>query len=63
MTFISGTANAHTITATGLIDDGVTGGSKDLATFEAFIGASITFEAYNLKWVVTAINGASVVVS
>jgi hypothetical protein len=63
MTFISGTANAHTITATGLIDDGVTGGSKDLATFEAFVGASITFEAYNLKWVVTAINGASVVVS
>jgi hypothetical protein len=63
MTFISGTANAHTITATGLIDDGVTGGSKNLATFEAFVGASITLEAYNLKWVVIAINGASVVIS
>ena len=52
MTFVAGTANAHTITATGLIDDGVTGGSKNVATFAAFVGASIVLEAYNSKWVV-----------
>ena len=56
MTFVAGTANAHTLTATGLIDDGVTGGSKNLATFGAFVGASIVLEAYNLKWVVVAKN-------
>lgn len=60
MTFIAGTANAHTLTATGLIDDGVTGGSKDLATFAAFVGASITLEAYNLKWVVVANNNVTI---
>lgn len=60
MTFIAGTANAHVITATGLLDDGVTGGSKDLATFAAFVGASLTLEAYNLKWVVVANNNVTV---
>lgn len=48
---IKGTANAHVITATGLLDDGVTGGSKNTATFAAFVGANITLVAYNLKWV------------
>lgn len=48
---INGTANAHVITATGLLDDGVTGGSKNTATFAAFVGANITLVAYNLKWV------------
>lgn len=60
MTFVAGTANAHTITATGLIDDGITGGSKDLATFEAFVGASLTLEAYNLKWVVVSLNAVTI---
>ena len=60
MTFVGGTANAHTLTATGLIDDGVTGGSKNLATFAAFVGASITLEAYNLKWVVVANNNVTI---
>lgn len=32
MRFVAGTANAHTLTATGLIEDGVTGGDKNLAT-------------------------------
>ena len=49
---VSQTANAHTITATGLIDDGVTGGSKTTATFAAFAGASIELMASNLKWAV-----------
>lgn len=57
---INGTAAAHTITATGLIDDGVTGGSKTTVTFAAFIGSSITLLAYNLKWTVLSINAAPV---
>lgn len=52
MTFVAGSVFAHVITATGLIDDGVTGGSKNTATLGAFIGACVTFVAYNLKWVV-----------
>lgn len=51
ITFIAGSAFAHVITATGLIDDGVTGGSKNTCTLGAFVGASATFVAYNLKWV------------
>lgn len=50
MFFTNGTANAHTITATGLIEDGVTGGSKNLITFAAFLGSGIRLKAYNLKW-------------
>lgn len=49
---VSGSAFAHVITATDLLDDGVTGGAKDTATFAAFVGANITLLAYNLKWVV-----------
>jgi len=56
LTIINGTANAHVITATNLIDDGVTGGAKDTATFGAFVGASIELLAYNLKWTVLAKN-------
>jgi hypothetical protein len=54
--FTSRTANAHTVTATGLIEDGVTGGSKNLATFAAFAGASLTLQAINLKWHVISLN-------
>lgn len=56
MRFTSNTANAHTITATGLIQDGVTGGPHDLATFGAFLGASLTLIAYNLTWHVLSKN-------
>ena len=56
LTVVSQTANAHTITATGLIDDGVTGGSKTTATFAAFAGASIVLMASNLKWAVISKN-------
>lgn len=52
----SATAFAHTITATTLIDDGVTGGSKTTATFAAFAGASITLLAYEGKWLVISKN-------
>lgn len=57
---ISNTANAHTITATSLIDDGVTGGSKTTATFAAFAGAAISLVAINLKWSVLAKNAVTI---
>lgn len=50
LTITSATAFAHTVTATGLFDDGVTGGSKNAATFAAFAGASMTVMAYEGKW-------------
>ena len=49
-------AFAHVVTATNLLDDGVTGGAKDTATFGAFVGSSLTLRAINLKWHVKAIN-------
>lgn len=52
----AGTAFAHVVTATGLLDDGVTGGSKNAATFGAFVGSSLTLIAYNLKWIVLGKN-------
>lgn len=57
---ISTTAYAHVITATDLIDDGVTGGAKDTATFAAFAGASIELEAVNLKWAVVNKNAVTI---
>lgn len=57
---VSQTANAHTITATSLIDDGVTGGSKTTATFAAFAGASITLMASNLKWAVLNLKAVTI---
>jgi hypothetical protein len=56
LTVMAGTAFAHVITATGLLDDGITGGSKTTATFGAFVGASIELLAYNLKWIVVSKN-------
>lgn len=50
------TAFAHVITATNLLDDGVTGGAKDTATFGAFVGAALELEAVNLKWSVVSKN-------
>lgn len=52
----AGTAYAHVVTATGLLDDGVTGGSKNTATFGAFVGSTLTLMAYNLKWIVVSKN-------
>lgn len=60
MRFTGGTAKAHVLTATGLLQDGVTGGGKDAATFAAFVGASLTLGAYNLKWHVLALNAVTV---
>ncbi len=60
MYIVSNTAKAHTVTATGLFDDGVTGGSKNTATFAAFIGASMTIMAINLKWTIISLNAVTV---
>lgn len=57
---ISRTANAHVVTATGLIDDGVTGGAKGTMTFAAFAGASIRLRAQGGFWNVAAKNVVTV---
>jgi hypothetical protein len=48
----SNTANAHTVTATGLLQTGTA--SVNTATFAAFAGAGLTLMAYQGKWNVTA---------
>lgn len=50
----SNTANAHTLTATGLLQTGTA--TVNLATFAAFAGASITLMAYQGKWNVLSLN-------
>lgn len=54
---ISTTANAHTITATGLFADGAA--HVNVATFAAQIGASIRLMAYQGKWYVLSIQGVT----
>lgn len=57
MDIYAGSAFAHVVTATGLVDDGVTGGSKTTLTFGAFVGASITLKSVQSgKWAVKAKN-------
>jgi hypothetical protein len=46
----STTANAHTLTATGLLQTGTA--SVNVATFAAQAGAGLTLMAYNGKWIV-----------
>lgn len=60
LTIVSQSAQAHVVTATNLIDDGVTGGAKDTATFAAIVGASISLIALGQKWSVTANNNVTV---
>jgi hypothetical protein len=55
ITITSNTANAHTLTATGLLQTGTA--SVNVATFAAFAGASLTLQAYQGKWNVLASNG------
>lgn len=53
------TANAHTLTATGLLQTGTA--TVNLATFAAFAGSTITLEAYGGKW--NVISSTAVVLS
>jgi hypothetical protein len=48
ITITSDTANAHTLTATGLLDTGTA--SVNVATFAAQKGAGLTLMAYNARW-------------
>jgi hypothetical protein len=57
MEIISDTAQAHTITATGLYADGA--GHVNLATFAAQIGASIRLMARQGKWYVLSVQGVT----
>jgi hypothetical protein len=56
----SGSAFAHVVTATGLFNDGVTGGAKNAATFAAFVGATISLIGYNSKWHTVALKAVTV---
>lgn len=56
----STTAFAHTITATSLINDGVTGVPHTTATFAAFAGASIELEAYAGLWQLISKNAVTI---
>jgi len=55
--FTSNTANAHTITATGLLQTG--SAFVNVATFNAQPGASLALMAYQAKWNVLFANGIS----
>lgn len=53
--FVSSTsAHAHTITATALLNNGLTGVPFTTVTFAAFAGAGIELEAYNGLWQVVS---------
>lgn len=55
ITVQSNTANAHTLTATGLFNTG--SASVNLATFAAFAGAGVVLEAVRGKWNVISATG------
>jgi hypothetical protein len=57
ITVYSSTANAHTVTATGLYVDGA--GHVNVATFAANIGASFSIIAYQGKWYVQGTQGVT----
>jgi hypothetical protein len=52
----SATANAHTLTATGLLQTGA-GANANLATFAAQPGAGLSLMAYQAKWYVLSAVG------
>lgn len=60
LTIVNRTANAHVVTATGLLDDGVVGGSKNTITMPAFAGGSAELVSHGGKWNTVALK-ASVV--
>lgn len=54
---ISSTANAHTVTATGLYEDGAA--HVNVATFAANIGGCLLLVAYQGKWYVQALQSVT----
>jgi len=59
LTILSRSAFAHVVTATGLLDDGVTGGSKNTLTFAAFAGANAQLQSYGGKWNVISLKAVT----
>jgi hypothetical protein len=57
LTITSQTAAAHVITATALLGDAASGSPEDTATFDAFIGASMTLVASDGIWNIVAVVG------
>lgn len=57
---VARTAFAHQVTATGLVDDGVTGGSKNTITMAAFPGSTAEFISAGGKWNTLGLKGATV---
>lgn len=53
---VSTSAFAHVVTTVAGINDGVTGGAKNAATFAAFAGASLELLAVGGKWAVLGKN-------
>jgi hypothetical protein len=60
VTFTSQTAAAHVITATGLWGDGASGSPEDTATWDAFIGASLSVVANNGLWNIVSAVGVTI---
>lgn len=60
LTIIAGTAFAHVVTATGLLNDGVVGGAKNAATFAAFVGATVVLVAIDQKWATLSLKAVTV---
>jgi hypothetical protein len=65
LTFTSQTAAAHVLTATALLNNGLTGSPFTTATFAAFAGAGTTWIANNGLWNVIAspVTGSTVVLT
>lgn len=58
---ISESSYAHVVTATSLIQNGVSGGNKTTLTFAAYAGASITLMGNNSgRWTVVANNNVTI---
>lgn len=55
----SATANAHTLTATSLLNNGGTGVPYTTATFAAHAGAYIVLRSYNALWYVIAVSNVT----
>lgn len=60
ITVTSGSAFAHVVTGTGLINDGVTGAPHSTCTFAAFPGASMILVAAQGKWNTLSLKGVTV---
>ncbi len=52
----AGSAYAHVVTLTGLLQDGVTGGAKNTYTTAAFVGSGATLMSYASTWHLLAKN-------